>query len=73
MILTSNIGAKEASAPQRTLGFASEKAVENESERVRQSHVQALKGAMKPEIINRIDEIVVFKNSTRQVFSKLPI
>lgn len=61
VILTSNIGAKEASAPQRTLGFASEKAVENESERVRQSHVQALKGAMKPEIINRIDEIVVFK------------
>lgn len=52
VILTSNIGAKEASAPQRTLGFASEKAVENESERVRQSHVQALKGAMKPEIIN---------------------
>ena len=61
VILTSNIGAKEASAPQRMLGFASEKAVENESERVRQSHVQALKGAMKPEIINRIDEIVVFK------------
>lgn len=61
VILTSNIGAKEASAPQRTLGFASEKAVENESERVRQSHIQALKGAMKPEIINRIDEIVVFK------------
>lgn len=71
VILTSNIGAKEASAPQRTLGFASEKAVENENERVRQSHVQALKGAMKPEIINRIDEIVVFKKLDKASLLKI--
>ncbi len=71
VILTSNIGAKEASAPQRTLGFASEKAVENESERARQSHVQALKGAMKPEIINRIDEIVVFKKLDKASLLKI--
>ncbi len=71
VILTSNIGAKEASAPQRTLGFASEKAVENENERVRQSHVQALKGAMKPEIINRIDEIVVFKKLEKASLLKI--
>ena len=71
VILTSDIGAKEASAPQRTLGFASEKAVENESERVRQSHVQALKGAMKPEIINRIDEIVVFKKLDKASLLKI--
>lgn len=71
VILTSNIGSKEASAPQRTLGFASEKAVENESERVRQSHVQALKGAMKPEIINRIDEIVVFKKLDKASLLKI--
>lgn len=71
VILTSNIGAKEVSAPQRTLGFASEKAVENESERVRQSHVQALKGAMKPEIINRIDEIVVFKKLDKASLLKI--
>lgn len=71
VILTSNIGAKEASAPQLTLGFASEKAVENESERVRQSHIQALKGAMKPEIINRIDEIVVFKKLDKASLLKI--
>lgn len=71
VILTSNIGAKEASAPQRTLGFASEKAVENESERLRQSHIQALKGAMKPEIINRIDEIVVFKKLDKASLLKI--
>ena len=53
------------------MGFASEKAVENESERVRQSHIQALKGAMKPEIINRIDEIVVFKKLDKASLLKI--
>lgn len=71
VILTSNIGAKEASEPQRTLGFASEKAAENESNRARESHIQALKGAMKPEIINRIDEIVVFKKLDKNSLFKI--
>ncbi len=60
VILTSNIGAKEASEPKRTLGFASAERIESEQERIRESHIQALKNTMKPEIINRIDEIVVF-------------
>lgn len=71
IILTSNIGAKEAATPQRTLGFASEKSVESEGEKVRQSHIQALKGAMKPEIINRIDEIVVFKKLDKENLFKI--
>ena len=71
IILTSNIGAKEAATPQRTLGFASEKSVESEDEKVRQSHIQALKGAMKPEIINRIDEIVVFKKLDKENLFKI--
>ena len=71
IILTSNIGAKEAMTPQRTLGFATEKTVQNESDRIRQSHVDALKGAMKPEIINRIDEIVVFKKLDKESLFKI--
>lgn len=71
VILTSNIGAKEAATVHRTLGFASEKASDNENERVRQSHIQALKGAMKPEIINRIDEIVVFKKLDKESLFKI--
>ncbi len=61
IILTSNIGAAEASAPARTLGFATTAKLENERERAKESHIQALKNTMKPEIINRIDEIVVFE------------
>lgn len=71
IILTSNIGAKEAATPQRTLGFASEKTRQDETDRVRQSHIEALKGAMKPEIINRIDEIVVFKKLDKENLFKI--
>lgn len=71
IILTSNISAKEAATPHRTLGFASAQAVESEIERTRQSHIQALKGAMKPEIINRIDEIVVFSSLEKESLVKI--
>lgn len=71
IILTSNIGAKESATPHRTLGFASAQAVESEIERTRQSHIQALKGAMKPEIINRIDEIVVFSSLEKESLVKI--
>lgn len=71
VILTSNIGAKEASEPRHTLGFASAQATENETERNRERHIQALKSAMKPEIINRIDEIVVFKKLDKENIVKI--
>lgn len=58
VILTSNIGAKEASA--RHLGFASAAETHSDCERNKEAHTNALKRAMKPEIVNRIDEIVIF-------------
>lgn len=71
IILTSNIGAREASTPQRALGFGAQERVESDIEHKRQSHIQALKGAMKPEIINRIDEIVVFANLEKESLVKI--
>lgn len=71
IILTSNIGAKEASTPQRALGFGAQEVSESDIERKRQSHIQALKGAMKPEIINRIDEIVVFASLEKESLVKI--
>ncbi len=71
IILTSNIGAKEASMPQRALGFGVQDVTQSDVERTRQSHIQALKGAMKPEIINRIDEIVVFSSLEKESLVKI--
>ncbi len=71
VILTSNIGAKEATTPHHTLGFTSAAQKENDFERAKESHVQALKQVMKPEIVNRIDEIVVFKKLDKESLVKI--
>ena len=61
IILTSNIGAKEASENRASVGFGESVGSVTDSERVKEAHVFALKNYMKPEIINRIDEVVVFE------------
>lgn len=61
IILTSNIGAKEASENRASVGFGESAGSVTDSERVKEAHVSALKNYMKPEIINRIDEVVVFE------------
>lgn len=55
IIMTSNVGAGEISRTTR-LGFGAEDDYDN----VRDRQIDALKQVMKPEFINRIDEIVVF-------------
>ncbi len=60
IIITSNIGAKEASQKQSSLGFGGVQSAPTDSQIAKQKHVDALKDTIKPEIINRIDEIVVF-------------
>ena len=63
IILTSNIGAKEASeTPRASVGFG-DNVINSvvETEQIKERHMQALKTYMKPEIINRIDEVVVFE------------
>ena len=69
VIMTSNIGAKEASEPRHTLGFSGESEVVKDTTRER--HIEALKENMKPEIVNRIDEIVVFKKLDKSSLVKI--
>lgn len=72
IILTSNIGAKEAAEAQSNVGFgATENGVESETERNRERHIQALKSYMKPEIINRIDEIIVFEKLAKEALVRI--
>ncbi len=55
VIMTSNVGANEISKTRR-LGFADGDSYDD----LRDRQIEALKQVMKPEFINRIDEIVVF-------------
>lgn len=66
IIMTSNIGAGELNRTQR-LGFGSE----DEYDDVRDRQINSLKEVMKPEFINRIDEIVVFAPLEKQDVEKI--
>lgn len=66
IIMTSNVGAGELNRTQR-LGFGSD----DEYDDVRDRQINALKEVMKPEFINRIDEIVVFAPLEKQDVEKI--
>lgn len=65
IILTSNIG-NDVTPNKQPVGFG-ENEIKNEDEK--QKRIEALKKTMKPEFINRIDEIVVFKKLNKENLS----
>ncbi|MEG2274731.1 MAG: AAA family ATPase, partial [Clostridia bacterium] len=69
IIMTSNLGASEISKMKQPLGFAgggngAEPSYDYAATKEKQ--MSALKDAMKPELINRIDEIIVFKRLSKE-------
>ena len=68
IIMTSNLGAKNILNNISKLGFASENgnADENNDERIREKVMQEVKNAFKPEFLNRIDDIIVFKRLSEE-------
>lgn len=60
IIMTSNVGASTLKK-QKSLGFAmSENINESEYERMKETMMDDLKRAFKPEFLNRVDDIIVF-------------
>ncbi len=61
IIMTSNIGASEI-GKMSTLGFggSSDKISEDEYDAMRDRQLEALRQTMKPEFINRIDDVIIF-------------
>ena len=59
--MTSNIGASEI-GKMSTLGFggSSDKISEDEYDAMRDRQLEALRQTMKPEFINRIDDVIIF-------------
>ncbi|MCQ2409576.1 MAG: ATP-dependent Clp protease ATP-binding subunit [Clostridia bacterium] len=72
IIMTSNIGAKESEEEHTSFGFG---ASSEEEVSKKDLYTKALKDFMRPEVINRIDEIVVFdklsKDNLREVAMKM--
>ena len=60
IIMTSNAGANRIIDPKK-LGFITENSEKSDHERMRSGVMEEVKNTFKPEFINRIDEIVVFR------------
>jgi ATP-dependent Clp protease ATP-binding subunit ClpC len=59
VLMTSNVGARAITEGRRPLGFAGEGQVENET--IRQRVMAELKTVFRPEFLNRLDELLVFR------------
>lgn len=64
IIMTSNIGAKFISN-STAIGFAQSEDHEKENERIRDFVLKEARNHFKPEFLNRIDEMIVFKSLTK--------
>ncbi|MEX2043614.1 MAG: AAA family ATPase, partial [Patescibacteria group bacterium] len=75
IILTSNVGAQELQKTAQ-LGFrvtddASEASLEQRYEEMKQRVLEQLKDKFKPEFLNRLDQIVVFRPLTKELVGKI--
>lgn len=69
IILTSNIGADLITHAGTRLGFSA--ATTDERTAVRTGVMQALKSAFRPELLNRLDEIIIFNRLTDENIRKI--
>ena len=66
IVMTSNVGARNITDKRTQLGFSSGGDAEEASyERIRASVMEDLKRTFRPEFLNRIDDIIVFHQLTR--------
>lgn len=68
IIMTSNIGAREIN--KTALGFTSGSR-EDDYERMKSKQMEALKKTLKPEFINRVDDIIIFTRLDRDDLDKV--
>ncbi len=70
IIMTSNIGARQI-CEQGQLGFSADTEGEAQQERIRKTVLSELKRCFKPELLNRIDEMIVFQKLSRPEVRKI--
>lgn len=65
LIMTSNVGA-EILQRNTSMGFGIERSTENEYEKIREKIMDETKRVFKPEFLNRLNELVIFKSLGRE-------
>ena len=67
IIMTSNVGAKQiAQSGTGTLGFAPESGETMSEKKIREAVMGELKNVFRPEFLNRVDDIIVFHQLTKE-------
>ena len=70
IIMTSNIGARSITE-QKTLGFANQNSKDDDYEKIKKNVLAELKKEFKPELLNRIDDIIVFHKLEQEHIEKI--
>lgn len=70
IIMTSNIGAEEINKMRR-VGFSDGEADEADYNAMKERQIAALKAAMRPEFINRVDDIIIFRRLEKEALIKI--
>jgi ATP-dependent Clp protease ATP-binding subunit ClpC len=65
LIMTSNVGA-DILQRNTSMGFGVEKTAENEYEKIREKILEETKRVFKPEFLNRLNDLVIFKPLARE-------
>ncbi len=72
IIMTSNVGASRLTENHRSLGFGAGDSEEKASQKdLKKEVLEALKKAFRPEFLNRIDDIIVFSQLTREEIGRI--
>ncbi len=65
IIMTSNVGAKQITDKKASFGFSGESSEALSHEKIKDAVMSELKQCFKPEFLNRIDDIIVFRQLTQ--------
>ena len=69
IIMTSNVGARQINEEIHSFGFSDGKNGENTEEKIREAVNAELKNMFRPEFLNRIDDIIIFRRLTKEQIS----
>ncbi|MBF0715464.1 ATP-dependent Clp protease ATP-binding subunit [Gemelliphila palaticanis] len=72
IIMTSNVGVNELN-DQKFVGFAGSESIKNDYQNIQKTMMEALKKQYRPEFLNRIDDIVVFKSLEKEDLEKISL
>ena len=71
VIMTSNIGARLITSENKSLGFGNEEEKQKSYEKIKEEVLGELKNVFRPELLNRIDEIIVFHQLEKADIEKI--